>query len=304
MIVIGGATATGKTALAVEVAKQVNGEIIGADSMQIYKKMNVGTAKPTEREKCGIMHYMIDIVEPNEPYSVAEYKKQATGIIERIRQKGKVPIIVGGTGLYINALIFDYTPFARNDELRNELKAEYETCGAEYMHKKLCSIDPKAGEIIHFNNVKRVLRALEVKLLTGESVTDKCDKEAAVPALVYALGGVEPREKLYSRINERVEKMFENGLEKEINDLLAEKAVDFSCQSMQAIGYKEFKDYFDGTATIEEVKEKIKQHTRNYAKRQITWFKGIENAVWLGDETIEENKSRIIGDYYNYFCKL
>lgn len=304
MIVIGGATATGKTALAVEVAKRINGEIIGADSMQIYKRMNVGTAKPTEEEKCGIRHYMIDVVEPNEPYSVAEYKKQATETIKNIKNGGKVPIVVGGTGLYVNSLIFDYKPFARDDKLRDALKAEYETCGAEYMHEKLRSIDPKAGEIIHYNNVKRVLRALEVKILTGESVTDKCDKEAAVPALVYVLGGVEPREKLYERINRRVDAMFDGGLEKEISGLLSEKAVDFSCQSMQAIGYKEFKAYYEGTATQEEVKEKIKQHTRNYAKRQITWFKGIEDAVWLGEESVEEKADRIVGDYYNYFCKL
>lgn len=303
MIVIGGATATGKSALGVEVAKKINGEIIGADSMQIYRYMNIGTAKPSEEEMGGIVHHMIDIVDPDANYSVAEYKKKATEIIEDVKSRGKVPIVVGGTGLYINSLLYDYSPFKNDNNLRMELIEEYKRTSAEHMHERLCDIDPKAGEIIHKNNVKRVLRALEVKILTGESLVEKCDREFTIPALVYALGG-EERELLYEKINLRVKKMFESGLEEEVSALLRDKNVTFDCQSMQAIGYKEFKPYFDGEATIMDVTEKIMQHTRNYAKRQITWFKSIETAIWLKDETIEEKSDRIAGDYYRFFCRL
>ncbi len=303
MIVIGGATATGKSALGVEVAKKINGEIIGADSMQIYRYMNIGTAKPSEEEMGGIVHHMIDIVDPDANYSVAEYKKKATEIIEDVKSRGKVPIVVGGTGLYINSLLYGYSPFKNDNNLRMELIEEYKRTSAEHMHERLCDIDPKAGEIIHKNNVKRVLRALEVKILTGESLVEKCDREFTIPALVYALGG-EERELLYEKINLRVKKMFESGLEEEVSALLRDKNVTFDCQSMQAIGYKEFKPYFDGEATIMDVTEKIMQHTRNYAKRQITWFKSIETAIWLKDETIEEKADRIAGDYYRFFCRL
>ena len=304
MIVIGGATATGKSELGVKIAKEINGEIISADSMQIYRYMNIGTAKPTLNEMDGINHYMIDILEPYENYSVAEYKNQAFEIINGIKKRGKVPVVVGGTGLYINALLYDYSPLACDEKLREELKKEYECYGAEYMHEKLCQIDPEGGVKIHFNNIKRVLRAIEVKLLTGKSITEKSDKESMIHALVYVLSGGNDRVDLYKKINVRVDKMFENGLENEVSCLIKDKKVDFNCQSMQAIGYKEFRPYFEQNIDIEEVKGKIKQHTRNYAKRQITWFKSIDTAIWLGQETTDEKKERIIGDYYRYFCRL
>ena len=304
MIVIGGATATGKSELGVKIAKEINGEIISADSMQIYRYMNIGTAKPTLNEMDGINHYMIDILEPYENYSVAEYKNHAFEIINGIKKRGKVPVVVGGTGLYINALLYDYSPFACDEKLIEELKKEYECYGAEYMHEKLCQIDPEGGVKIHFNNIKRVLRAIEVKLLTGKSITEKSDKESMIHALVYVLSGGNDRADLYEKINVRVDKMFENGLENEVSCLIKDKKVDFNCQSMQAIGYKEFRPYFEQNIDIEEVKGKIKQHTRNYAKRQITWFKSIDTAIWLGQETTDEKKERIIGDYYRYFCRL
>lgn len=302
MIVIGGATATGKTTLGIEVAKALNGEIVSADSMQIYKGMDIGTAKPSTEEMCGIPHYLIDVIEPNEPFSVAEFKVRAEEAIKKIKNKGKVPIVVGGTGLYINALIYNYSPAETNDKLRKELWEEYEKYGAERMYGKLSQIDEKAAKTIHPNNVKRVLRALEVMLLTGKSIAEKNDKEFTVPNLTYICD--REREILYKNINDRVDSMFEKGLEKEVKGLVESGKVNFGNQSMQAIGYKEFRSYFAGSISIEQVKNDIKQHTRNYAKRQISWFKTIETGIWVNCEEIEHNRDRIINDYYKYFCKL
>lgn len=302
MIVIGGATATGKTTLGIEVAKKLRGEIISADSMQIYKHMNVGTAKPTEEEMCGIPHHMIDIVEPNEPFSVAEFKIKAEKIIEEIKERGNTPIVVGGTGLYINSLIYNYSPAETNEGLRKELREECEKYGPERMYNKLSIIDEKAAKAIHPNNVKRVLRALEVMLLTGKSIADKNDKEFTVPNLTYICDC--DRSVLYDRINERVDVMFDKGLPEEVDDLLKRQLVSFSDQSMQAIGYKEFKSLYNGEKQLDEVKSDIKQHTRNYAKRQISWFRGIEAGIWVKYDEIEQNTKRITDDYYKYFCKL
>ena len=301
MIVICGPTATGKTALGVEVAKRLNGEIVSADSMQIYKYMNIGTAKPTEDEKKGIRHHLMDIVDPSETYSVAEYQKDALKAIEEIKSKGKVPIIVGGTGLYINSLIYQYNPSEKSDELRRELTKEYEEFGSEYIYNKLKEVDEESAKVIHPNNVKRVMRALEVKLLTGESIVNKNDKNSSVPCLTYVCSS--EREDLYEKINKRVDEMFRQGLVEEV-DGLTKKGITFDHQCMQAIGYKEFKEYFERNEDLEIVKDKIKQHTRNYAKRQITWFKHYEDAIWLKNEEIEQKADRIVLEYYKYFCKL
>ena len=301
MIVICGPTATGKTRLGIEIAKKIGGEIVSADSMQIYKKMNIGTAKPTEKERTEIPHHMIDFIDPRSPFSVAEYQVLAKKVIEDIQRRGKTPIIVGGTGLYINSLIYEYQPSEKDDALRRELNEEFTRYGATHMYEILKEVDPVAASVIHPNNVKRVIRAIEVKRLTGESISEKNDKVSRIPCLIYVCD--RDRNVLYDMINKRVDEMFDQGLEQEIKELLNE-GITFDCQSMQAIGYKEFKAYFDKEISIEETKNLIKQHTRNYAKRQITWFKKFEDAIWLKSGEFGENSDRISLEYYKYFCKL
>lgn len=276
VLIICGATASGKTALAIHAAKKLNGEIISADSMQIYKGMNVGTAKITPSETEGVPHHLIDVVEPTEPFSVAEYKELAKKAIEDIRSRDKFPIIVGGTGLYINSLIYDYTfnNVSANDGIRDKYKKILADKGANFLHKMLAELSPSDAVRLHPNDTFRVIRALEV-LELGK--LDEDSREIAMPYKAYAIDY--PREKLYERINLRVDAMFEDGLLDEVKHLL-QSGVSFDCQSMKAIGYKEFKDYFDNVATIDEVREKIKKNSRNYAKRQLTWFKKMPNLCW------------------------
>lgn len=302
MIFIVGATASGKTALSIALAKRLNGEIVSADSMQIYRHMDIGTAKVSEKEKEGVKHHLIDILEPNENFSVAEYQNIARKKILEIKSQKKVPIIVGGTGLYVNSLIYDYGPALYDEELRNELKNEYLEHGADFLYNKLQEIDTKACEKIHKNNVKRVIRALEVKILTGESLVDKTDKNKVYPHLMYAVE--HDRDILYDRINVRVDNMFSSGLIDEVNSLINKRNVTFESQSMQAIGYKEFKDYLEGKINEDELRVLIKQHSRNYAKRQITWFKSIPTCVWLKNTDIITNCQKIEQDYYKNIDKM
>lgn len=300
-IVIGGATASGKSGLAIEVAKRTNGEIIGADSMQIYKKMDVGTAKVTEEETQGVVHHLIDVVEPNETFSVAQYEKLAKTAIKDIENRGKTPIVCGGTGLYINSLIYDYQMSTYDPKLRENLMRELDEKGLDYMYEKLLKLDPLA-ENIHKNNVKRVIRALEVYLTEGKSVLDKNDKTSTVPHLMYAVDM--PREVLYERINLRVDKMFANGLEDEVNSLIENEKLTFDMQSMQAIGYKEFNGYLNGEYDKNTLTELIKQHSRNYAKRQITWFKRIDSCKWLNSSENNDFVTQIANDYYKNITKI
>lgn len=305
MLIIGGATATGKSGIAVQVAKELNGEIISADSMQIYKYMDIGTAKVTTKEKQGIIHHLIDIVEPEDNFSVAEFSALAREKISDIKARNKVPIIVGGTGLYINSLIYEYKLPNQDLELRNRLKNELESVGKEEMYKKLCLIDPVSASKIHPNNVKRVLRALEVYLSSGQSIGEKDDKREFVPHKMYAINI--DREMLYQKINARVEKMFQLGLLNELEFLLNERKLNFEMQSMQAIGYKEFREYFDANNVeikLEDVQDNIKQHTRNYAKRQITWLKNIPTCQWLNNKEKQQIIDRICTDYSKYKSNL
>ena len=294
MIIIGGATATGKSSVAIQVAKKLNGEIISADSMQIYKYMDIGTAKIKKEEQEGIPHYMIDIIEPYESFSVANFSDMVKPIIADIEKRGKLAIVVGGTGLYINSLIYDYKPAEFNEELRKKLYEEYNIYGLDYIYNKLTKIDYLATKRIHKNNVKRVIRALEVKILTGNSILDKSDKSNVCQYPIYILN--KPREKLYANIDERVDKMFLQGLIEEVKDLVSNKHINFDNQSMQAIGYKEFKEYFNNEINETDLRNLIKQHTRNYAKRQITWFKSIINANWYDAENQDDIVLNIIND--------
>lgn len=299
-IYIVGATASGKTALAIEVVKNFGGELVSADSMQIYKTLDIGTAKVSKEIQKRFPHRMIDIVNKDEEFSVAEYKRLAEIEISNIVARGKRPVIVGGTGLYIDALLYDrtYANSYKNEELRKQLTEEYDKFGAEYLHKKLESLDKDAAEKIHQNNVKRVIRAIEIVLTTGKPLADNSDNDkmfsdnARLKNDVVMIFLNPQRQTLYARINERVDEMFQSGLVDEVYSI-----GDFTLQSMQAIGYKEFKDVpykeENGKFVIseddeEDVKKLIKQHTRNYAKRQITWFKRYPFAKEFDGENMSE----------------
>lgn len=293
VIVIVGPTASGKTALSIELAKKIDGEIVSCDSMQIYKDMNIGSAKPTIEEMQGIKHYLIDEVEPTERFSVAEYKKRAEQAIEEIIKKGKVPIVIGGTGLYANSLIYgiEYNEIKFDENYRNELmkKAETEE-GLKSLYKEAKKIDPIAIEKISNNDKKRIIRILEIYNSTGKTKTEQeiesRKKETKYDYKVFAIN-IE-RAILYERINKRVDIMIEQGLIDEVKFIL-NKYNEFPT-AMQAIGYKEIVDFLNGNITKEEAIEKIKQETRRYAKRQITWFKRIENIIWLnGLDKIQNN---------------
>ena len=299
VIVIVGPTASGKTALSIELAKKIDGEIISCDSMQIYKDMNIGSAKPTIEEMQGIKHYMIDIAEPTERFSVAEYKKRSEEAIEKILQKGKVPIIVGGTGLYANSLIYniEYNEIMLDEEYRKNLMKIAETeVGLATLYEKARSIDPVAREKISSNDKKRIIRVLEIKHSTGKNKTEleleSRKNEVKYEYKVFAINM--PREILYDRINKRVDIMIENGLIDEVENII-EKYKEFPT-AMQAIGYKEIVMYLKGKLTKQEAIEKIKQESRRYAKRQITWFKKIENIKWIDGLKDKDENIKFIQD--------
>ena len=279
VIVICGPTASGKTSLAVKLAKEINGEIISSDSMQIYRYMDIGTAKVTEEEKEGIKHYLVSFVEPNERYSVANFKKDAEKAIEEILKKGKTPIIVGGTGLYVDSLIYgiDYQEIQYDEKYRKQL----ENIDLEELYKQAITIDSEAMKKISKNDRKRISRILEIYKATGKNKTEqeKLSKQNEVKYnyKVFALNM--EREKLYERINKRVDIMIKQGLIEEVKELL-KKYNEFPT-AMQGLGYKEVVEYLNGKITEEEMIEKIKLETRRYAKRQITWFKKNKETIWL-----------------------
>lgn len=279
VIVICGPTASGKTSLAVKLAKEINGEIISSDSMQIYRYMDIGTAKVTEKEKEGIKHYLVSFVEPNERYSVANFRKDAEKAIEEILRKGKTPIIVGGTGLYVDSLIYgiDYQEIQYDEEYRKQL----ENIDLEELYKQAITIDSEAMKKISKNDRKRISRILEIYKATGKNKTEQeklsRQNEVKYNYKVFAINM--EREKLYERINKRVDIMIKQGLIEEVKELL-KKYNEFPT-AMQGLGYKEVVEYLNGKLTEEEMIEKIKLETRRYAKRQITWFKKNKETIWL-----------------------
>ncbi len=281
IVTVVGATASGKSQVGIEIAKKFNGEIISCDSMQVYRHMNIGTAKVTQEEMQEIPHHMIDVVNADEEYSVGEYAAKADCVINDIINKGKLPIIVGGTGLYVDGLLYPMTFGGnRDNKIRLELESQLAQYGSEHMYERLMQIDACDARKIHPNNTKRVLRALEIYLSTGVCKSDlqETTRDKKYDCLMVALDV--QREVLYNRINSRVDKMFENGLLDEITQLLGE-GVNFENQSMQAIGYKEFKEYFAGERSLEETIDIIKRNSRNYAKRQLTWFRKYDFAKWI-----------------------
>ena len=269
MIIVGGATATGKSTLAIEIAKSIGGELISADSMQIYRGMDIGTAK---EKNVAVNQLLIDVVEPCEPFTVVDFRARAIEAIKDIRSRGNVPIIVGGTGLYMDSLLYkmEYGGGKDNPELKAGLERELEEKGAEYMHSRLKELDPVSADKYHHNNTVRVLRALFVVLNTGKTISSQSAEFCPVEPVTMFITKRE-RAILRDRITKRIDQMFDEGLEREVKALL-DKGYDFDLQSMQGIGYKEWKGYFEGTKSIDEVKEQIDVNTRQYAKRQDTWF--------------------------------
>lgn len=300
VIVIGGPTASGKTGLSIELAKRINGEIVSCDSMQIYKDMTIGTAKPTIEEMEGIPHYMIDCVSPETRYSVADYKKDATRAIKEIISKGKVPIVVGGTGLYVEALIYgiEYNEIEEDLEYRKQLEKIEEKEGLEPLYEMAKKIDEKAMEKISKNDKKRICRVLEIYHSTGKTKTElEVESRKNGPEFDYLLFGITmDREKLYERINKRVDIMIENGLIEEVKNLI-QKYKNFPT-AMQGLGYKEVVQYLNGNLNRDEMIQKIKMETRRYAKRQLTWFRKYPNIIWLdGLENTQNNIEIILEEY-------
>ncbi|MFU0823854.1 tRNA (adenosine(37)-N6)-dimethylallyltransferase MiaA [Clostridium sp.] len=284
LFILAGPTAVGKTAISIELAKRLNGEIISADSMQIYKYMNIGSAKIKETEKQGIQHHLIDFLDPQQEFSVAEFKKKATDAINRIYEKRKLPMVVGGTGFYINSLIFNYD-FAntyKDENYREYLKLLAEEKGKEYVHNLLKEVDEESYKRLYPNDLKRVIRALEVYKLTGKTISQYNMEQDIynIPYNVHYFVLTMNRNKLYERINKRVDMMIDEGLIEEVKNLK-----DMGCvpnmQSMKGIGYKEILCYLDGEMTLEESIEAIKKNSRNYAKRQLTWFRKDKRAIWI-----------------------
>ena len=292
VIVICGPTASGKTALSIELAKKINGEIVSCDSMQIYKDMDIGTAKPTIEEMQGIKHYMLDFVSPDERYSVADYKKQAKQAIREIIEKGKVPIVVGGTGLYVDSLIYEleYQDIEFDEKYRKQLEERSKKEGLEVLYNEAKKIDPEAITKISPNDKKRILRILEIYNATGKNKTEQ-EKESRKNEVefdykVYAISW--DREKLYDRINQRVDIMIDQGLIEEVQKIYS-KYNKFPT-AMQGLGYKEVLEYLEGKCNKQEMIDKIKQETRRYAKRQLTWFRKNKQTIWLdGQEKIQNN---------------
>jgi tRNA dimethylallyltransferase len=282
LIVLIGPTAVGKTKLSIELAKHFNGEIISGDSMQVYKGMDIGTAKITLEEMEGIPHHLIDIKEPDEGFSTAEFQELVRSKIKEISSRGRIPMIVGGTGLYIQSVIYDYhfTDAPSDPAFRSMLETEADAHGPDYLHERLKSEDPESAKRIHPNNVRRVIRALEIIHCTGKTASELQENQS--PELLYdtaIIGLTMERELLYKRINLRVDLMLEHGLLEEVKYFYEQGLKD--CQSIQAIGYKELYDYFDGKISFEAAVDNLKQNSRRYAKRQLTWFRNKMNVEWF-----------------------
>lgn len=291
IICLAGPTASGKTALAVELARELNGEVVSCDSMQVYRRMNIGTAKPSPEEMGGIPHHMIDVADPEEDYSVSRYCAAAAPIVEDIVARGKTAIIAGGTGLYMDSLIRgnDFAPFPSTG-VRERLEAQADAEGMEAMAAWLRGVDPEAAERIH--DRKRLLRALEVYLETGQTITEHNRRTQAIPpkfSPVWLGLDFEDRQRLYDRIDLRVTKMLEMGLLEEIQGLL-DSGVPETATAMQAIGYKEFVSALAGRETVEAAADQVRQSSRRYAKRQLTWFRRNKAMHWLtrGERTAGE----------------
>lgn len=294
IIAVAGPTAVGKTKYAIETAKAFNGEIVSCDSMQLYKYMAIGSAKPTEEEQAEVKHWLVDEIDPKEPFSVAKYAQMAKTAIEDIFSRGKTPVIEGGTGLYLNSLLYDmdFSGAPVDNELRTTLENEAELFGPEYIYNKLKDADPAAAERIHPNNIKKVIRALE-GAINGNGITDfkNCSQKCKDYDTIL-IGLTRNRPELYDRINKRVDIMVEQGLFHEVEELL-EMGLTEEDISMKGIGYKEIIGFFDGMYSCEEAIDMIKKNSRHLAKRQLTWFRRYEDMKWFNLSEYEDDESAV-----------
>ena len=296
IIAVCGPTAVGKTKYAIEAAKAFGGEVVSCDSMQLYKYMDIGSAKPTAEELAQVTHHLVDLIDPADAFSVAEYQKLAREAIEDIFARGKVPVIAGGTGLYLNSILYDmdFSNAKQDQNLRLQLEKEAEEFGPEYLHNKLRELDSEAASRIHPNNIKKVVRAIE-GALSGDNIKDFKECNTKVKDFERILIGLtRDREELYDRINLRVDLLVEQGLFDEVKGLL-DKGLTESDISMKGIGYKEIIGYFNGKYTEEEAIDLIKKNTRHLAKRQITWFKRYEDIHWIDISQYQNDEEAIKG---------
>ena len=304
LVILTGPTSVGKTKLSIALAKKIGGEIISADSMQVYKHMDIGSAKIRPEEMNGVPHFMVDELEPSEEFNVVVFQQKTKQYMEEIYKRGRIPILVGGTGFYIQAVLYDidFTENEDNNQLRSQLEQEATEKGNEYLHNRLKEIDPVSAEIIHANNVKRVIRALEFYHLTGQRISEHNEeqkqKTSPYDFCYFVLN--DDREKLYQRIDRRVDEMLEEGLVEEVT-ALKQMGYDRSFVSMQGLGYKEILSYLEGEISLEEAIYLIKRDTRHFAKRQITWFKREKDVIWVNKQDFcyddEKTLEYMIGNF-------
>ncbi len=297
LVILTGPTAVGKTELSIKLAKAINGEIISADSIQVYKYMDIGSAKVTTEEMEGVKHYLIDVLEPTDEFNICVFKDMATAAMEEIYAKGKIPIIAGGTGFYIQSVLYDveFDKEEGDKTYRHKLEEQAAKEGVSVIHKMLAEVDPKAAEEIHENNLKRVIRALEYYHETGKRISEHNEEQRAKTSpynYKYFVLNMD-RDKLYDRINLRVDIMLENGLIDEVKKLKT-MGFDKELVSMQGIGYKEIRQFVDGELTYDEAVELLKKNTRNFAKRQLTWFRREPEVTWLNHEDFGGDKDKIL----------
>ena len=304
LIILTGPTAVGKTSLSLSLAKELDGEIVSADSMQVYRYMDIGTAKIREEERQGIPHHLIDVLDPWEDFNVVRFQKMAREALEEIWERGHIPIVTGGTGFYIQALLYDihFTENNEDSSLRKDLENYARENGAEALHSRLAEVDEKAASQIHFNNVKRVIRALEFYYQTGKKISEHNEEErkrtSPYDFKYFVLN--DEREHLYARINQRVDLMMEEGLVEEVQKL-KEMGCDSTMVSMQGLGYKEILSYLEGECTLDEAVYKIKRDTRHFAKRQITWFKRERDVIWLHKPDYDYGETKIREAVLSYY---
>lgn len=304
LIILTGPTAVGKTSLSLSLAKELDGEIVSADSMQVYRYMDIGTAKIREEERQGIPHHLIDVLDPWEDFNVVRFQKMAREALEEIWERGHIPIVTGGTGFYIQALLYDihFTENNEDSSLRKDLENYARENGAEALHSRLEEVDEKAASQIHFNNVKRVIRALEFYYQTGKKISEHNEEErkrtSPYDFKYFVLN--DEREHLYARINQRVDLMMEEGLVEEVQKL-KEMGCDSTMVSMQGLGYKEILSYLEGECTLDEAVYKIKRDTRHFAKRQITWFKRERDVIWLHKPDYDYDETKIREAVLSYY---